>query len=191
MQDFSPNQWAILALVFVLGWLLGLLTLAGGRKWRGAFNEERAARVAAEAEADRRSARIAELEGERDRRLALEHERDSHVARAAATDDRVVQLDRGRPAVSPATPAPPAAAAEPSHRDDLARIFGVGRGGEIKLNELGIYRYGDIVALSPAEEAELESRMGLAPATIADERWREQAEMLRDGRLDEHARLFA
>ena len=184
MLDFSTNQWAIVALVFVLGWLLGLLTLAGGRKWREAFDRERAARLAAVTEAGRLSARIAELEGERDRRIALERDHDDQVARVASTDDRVVPLDRGRDTIE-------RPAAELGRRDDLARIFGVGRRGEIRLNELGIHRYGDIIALSPADEAELERQMGMAPATIADERWHEQAEMLRDGRFDEHARLFA
>jgi len=61
----------------------------------------------------------------------------------------------------------------------------------MRLNALGINRYSDITALSPQDEAVLEGRMGIAPGTIADERWREQAEMLRQGFTDEHARRFA
>lgn len=190
MPAFTTNQWVILALVFVLGWLLGLFTLAGGRKWRKGFEQERAARIAADAEVDRLSAKLVELEGERDRRVELEREREHHVARAAAANERIAQLEKGRAAVNPDTAGSIAAAAS-GKRDDLARIYGIGRGGEIRLNELGIFRYADIMALSASDEAELEGRMGLIPGAIADQRWREQAEMLRRGDFDEHARLFA
>jgi len=190
MPAFTTNQWIILALVFVVGWLLGLFTLSGGRKWRKGFEQERAARIAADAEVDRLSAKVTELESERERRIELEREREQHVTRAAAANERIAQLEKGRAAVNPDTAGSIAAAAS-GKRDDLARIYGVGRGGEIRLNELGIYRYADIITLNATDEAALEGRMGLAPGTIADERWREQADMLRKGDFDEHARLFA
>lgn len=190
MPAFTTNQWVVIALVFVLGWLFGLFTLSGGRRWKQGFEQERSLRITAEEENDRLKARLTELEGEHDHRVALEREREQHVARAAAANERIAELEKHRPAVNAGTAGSIAAAAS-GKRDDLARIFGVGRGGEIKLNELGIHRYADIIALSPADEAALEGRMGLAPATIADERWREQAEMLRKGEFDEHARLFA
>jgi len=190
MFDFSTNQWAIIALIFILGWLLGLYTLSGGRKWKQGFEQERALRIRADEENSRLTARLVELEGEHDRRLELEREREHHLARSAAANERIAELEKHRPAINADTAGSIAAAAS-GKRDDLARIFGIGRGGEIKLNELGIHRYADLIALSPAEEACLEGRMGLAPATIADERWREQAEMLRKGDFDEHARRFA
>lgn len=190
MPAFTTNQWVIIGLVLLLGWFLGLFTLSGGRKWKKAFEQERAARITADAEVDKLAARLTELEGERDRRIALEQERDGHVARATAANARIAELESSRPAVNPDTAGAVAAAAS-GKRDDLARIFGVGRGGEMRLNELGIHRYAEITALSPRDEAELEGRMGLAPGTIADERWREQAEMLRQGFTDEHARRFA
>ncbi|ATE64851.1 hypothetical protein [Rhizorhabdus dicambivorans] len=190
MPAFTTNQWVILALVLVLGWFLGLFTLSGGRKWKKGFELERFARIAADAEVDRLSTRLAELEGERDRRIALEKERDDHVARAAAANERIAQLESRRTAIDPDTAGTVAAAAS-GRRDDLSRIFGVGRGGEMRLNELGIHRYAEICTLSARDEAELEGRMGIAPGTIADERWREQAEMLRQGFTDEHARRFA
>ena len=65
MVSFTANQWAILFLVLVLGWLLGMLSRSGGAKWRRAAAEERAAREAAEARLEGASARIAELEHER------------------------------------------------------------------------------------------------------------------------------
>lgn len=59
MPAFTVNQWAIVALVLVAGWLLGLLSRTGGAKWRRAYEEERD-RHAARIEAA--NARIAELE---------------------------------------------------------------------------------------------------------------------------------
>ena len=159
MPEFNTNQLIVLALVLILGWFLGLFTLAGGRKWRQAFETERAARIAADAQNNRLAAQITELE-------------------------------KHRPSINAATAGPIAAAAS-GKRDDLSLIFGVGRSGEIKLNEFGINRYTDIITLSLSEEAALEGRMGIAPGTIAEERWRDQAEMLRKGKHDDHARMFA
>ena len=190
MPEFNTNQWIVLALVLMLGWFLGLFTLAGGRKWKKAFEHERAARIAADNEVDRLGAQIVELEGERDRRIELETERDGHVARANAANSRIAELEQDRSFVNPDTAGSIAAAAS-GKRDDLALIFGVGRGGEIKLNELGVYRFADIISMSLTDEATLEGRMGLAPGTIADERWRDQADMLRKGKFDDHARMFA
>jgi len=166
--------------VLILGWFLGWLTFSGGRKWRRAFDQERSARIAAEAEVERLQSRASELE----------RERDEHISRAEAANSRIAELDSRRPSVNPDTAGAIAAAAS-GRRDDLSRIFGVGRGGEVKLNELGVHRYADIVSMSLKEEGEIEARMGLAQGTIADERWRDQAEMLRKGKFDEHARMFA
>lgn len=190
MPVFTTNQWVVLALVFVIGWLFGLLLTTGGRKWRQGFQQERALRISADNEVDRLRAANAELAGERDRRIALEQERDAHAARADAAGQRVTELEKHSPAINGSTAASIAAAAS-GQRDDLARIYGVGRGGEIRLNEVGVHRYADIINLSPTDEAALEGRLGLAAGSIADERWREQAEMLRKGEIDEHARRFA
>ena len=167
MPEFNTNQWIILALVLVLGWFLGLFTLAGGRKWRRAFELERVARIAADAEKDRLDARLAELEGERDRR---------------------VEVVTSRPTINPHNSDTIAGSGK---RDDLSLLFGVGRSGEFKLNELGIYHFTDIITLSLSEESALEGQMGIAPGTIAEERWRDQAEILRKGKYEDHARMFA
>ena len=190
MPEFTTNQLVVLALVLILGWFLGLYTLAGGRQWRKAFEGERVARMAADAENDRLRVKLTELEGERESRIALEAERDGHLARATASNSRIAELEKDRPFINTDTAGSIAAAAS-GKRDDLSRIFGIGRSGEIKLNELGVYSYATLIALSPSDEAALEGRMGLAPASIADERWREQAEMLHSGKFDDHARLFA
>ena len=65
MVGFTANQWAILFLVLVLGWLLGLMSRSGGAKWRRAAADERVGRERAEAQLATANARIAELERNR------------------------------------------------------------------------------------------------------------------------------
>jgi hypothetical protein len=65
MVTFTANQWAILFLVLVLGWLLGMMSRSGGARWRRAAADERVARERVETERDAARARIAELERER------------------------------------------------------------------------------------------------------------------------------
>jgi hypothetical protein len=64
----TPTQWAALALVLVAGWLLGLASAPGGRRWRERYTAERDAHAAARRDADARvrqaEARTAELERE-------------------------------------------------------------------------------------------------------------------------------
>jgi hypothetical protein len=59
MISFSTSEWAILALVFLLGWVLGLMSRRGGGRWRRELAEERRLR-----EDDRRAyeARLADYE---------------------------------------------------------------------------------------------------------------------------------
>ena len=41
MMTFTPDQWIIVALVFVLGLLIGTFLTAGGRrKWKTRYNDE-------------------------------------------------------------------------------------------------------------------------------------------------------
>lgn len=61
-MGFTANQWAILALVLILGWLIGLLSRSGGSKWRRAYTEERAAREATDTRLAAARERIVELE---------------------------------------------------------------------------------------------------------------------------------
>jgi len=45
MMTFTPDQWIIVALVFVLGLLIGMFLTAGGRrKWKTRYNDEVARR---------------------------------------------------------------------------------------------------------------------------------------------------
>jgi hypothetical protein len=49
MPGFTPNEWLIVLLVFVLGLLLGMAAMAGG-KWKRLYREEVKKRQAAEAD---------------------------------------------------------------------------------------------------------------------------------------------
>ena len=71
MMAFTATQFAILGLVLVAGWLLGLASHPGGKKWRERYAAERDAHAASRKEADTRIAaektRQAELERENER----------------------------------------------------------------------------------------------------------------------------
>lgn len=159
---FTTNQWAILALVLVLGWVLGLLSRSGGGKWRRAYEEER----------------------DRHTRLRTEHD-----ARVAAANARIADLERHEPAVGSGTAAAVAGAAA-GGRDDLSLIRGITKAEETRLNDAGIHRYRDIVRMSAGDEAALEARLGYVRGRIATEQWREQAELLASGRRDEQRDRF-
>ena len=88
MLAFTVTQWAILALVFVAGWLLGLASHPGGRKWRDRYAAEREAHAAARKDAD---ARIAAAKTDAD-------------ARVAAADARHRDLERDHARLASAAP---------------------------------------------------------------------------------------
>jgi predicted flap endonuclease-1-like 5' DNA nuclease len=155
-MGFTANQWAIIVLVLILGWLLGLLSRSGGARWRRIAAEEQARREAAEARIVTANQRIAELE------------RDPVAC-----------------PIGPGTAASIGAAAS-GNRDDLALIRGVGRERETRLNDVGVHNYRQLAALTDGEAADLEARLGLPAGTIAQEEWREQAALLRDHGQDLH-----
>jgi hypothetical protein len=72
----TATQWVAVAVVFVAGWLLGLASHPGGRRWKDRYAAERDAHAAARRDAD---ARVAEAER---RRAELEREH-ARLARAA------------------------------------------------------------------------------------------------------------
>ena len=157
MIGFTTNQWAILALVLVLGWLLGLASRSGGAKWRRQLEEEQAEHAAIVAERDELRARI-----------------DGSNARIADLEQRVPPTSGlGSGSI---------AAAVQGRTDDLSLIDGIGRGGETRLNELGYHRYAQIADMSDREAAELEGRLGAEPGLVIRERWREQAAAMLAGK---------
>jgi len=166
VPEFTTNQWAILFLVLVLGWLLGLVSRSGGRKWKRAYQAERDARADEQAELEAARARVAELEAARPAPAATLVEEPEAAAPVTTTET----LDLTR--------------------DDLSLIRGIGAAGQRRLNEEGIYRYSDITGLTPAEEAELEKRLGADEGYIEQEQWREQAALLESGQIDQHRATF-
>jgi predicted flap endonuclease-1-like 5' DNA nuclease len=169
VPEFTTNQWAILFLVLVLGWLLGLLSRSGGKKWKRAYEAERDARAEEQAELEAARTRIAELEAVRPV-AARTVEEPAAVAPAATTASTTETLDLTR--------------------DDLSLIRGIGVAGQRRLNEEGIYRYSDITGLTPAEEADLERRLGADEGYIEQEQWREQAALLESGQIDQHRATY-
>ena len=80
MIEFSSDQWVIVALVFILGILIGAFLLAGsGRKWKARYRDEKVAR-------DKQAAELKERQAEWEKRESEWRERDS--LRAAAIRDR-------------------------------------------------------------------------------------------------------
>jgi hypothetical protein len=74
MEPFTLNQWAILALVLLLGWLLGLLSRSGGGRWRRAYEQEHRDRLAIERDRDARYHATEADALERERRDVRPHE---------------------------------------------------------------------------------------------------------------------
>lgn len=64
----TPTQFAVLALLLIAGWLFGLASHPGGRKWKERYAAERDAHATVRKQANdtvkARDARIAELERE-------------------------------------------------------------------------------------------------------------------------------
>lgn len=86
MTTFTQDQWMIVALVFVLGLLIGMFLTAGGRrKWKTRYKEETARREALEKEHREHQKRFETREKEY-RDLETRHEK--LVNSSTATTDR-------------------------------------------------------------------------------------------------------
>lgn len=94
-MSFTIEQWALVALVFVAGWLLGLASHSGGRKWRERYAAEREAHAATRKAAD---ARVAAVE-KRHAELEREHVRLRDAAPVTAATTAPVRTVAARPAV--------------------------------------------------------------------------------------------
>lgn len=154
MVEFTTNQWIILGLVLILGWLLGLASRPGGRRWKRAYQEERDGFTAYRAE---------------------------NEARVKASNERIATLEPHAPLIGAGTAGAIGAAAR-GGRDDLSLIHGINQDLELRLNEFGFHSFRDIARLNRNDEATLEGRLGLEPGRISREDWREQADALAHGR---------
>ncbi|HEX8645213.1 MAG TPA: hypothetical protein VF702_14985 [Allosphingosinicella sp.] len=61
MIQFTPNEWLVLALVFLLGLILGMAMMASG-KWKRRYREEVRKREAAEADRGRLESQLKHAE---------------------------------------------------------------------------------------------------------------------------------
>lgn len=175
----TPTQFAVLALCLVAGWLFGLASHPGGKKWKERYRTQEAEFKASREGLATRDARIKELERERDE--ALRH-RGTGVATAAAGS---------AVAASAASSTGGRGGFFGWGRDNLSRIHGIDEPTEQALRREGIKTYAAIEALTAADEAALEDRLGFGRGRIAQQQWREQAALLREGHDEEHARRWA
>jgi uncharacterized membrane-anchored protein YhcB (DUF1043 family) len=74
MPQFTPDQWLIVALVFILGLILGMAAMASG-KWKQRYREEVRRREAAETERGRLESQLKHAEA----RTIATHARDPIV----------------------------------------------------------------------------------------------------------------
>jgi hypothetical protein len=115
----STTGLVILGLVLVAGWLLGLASSTGGKKWKTRYLAERDAHAAYRKDAD---TRVADAD-RRHTELEREHAtfRTEADRRAAEHDRRHADLERERPAHSDVHAVTPQAAARPAgvHSADI------------------------------------------------------------------------
>ena len=206
----SATQFAVLALCLVAGWIFGLASTSGGRRWRDKHRAEEAEYAAYRKDAEARIAaaetRAATAEN-RTRELEAAQERARQVtaipgqplpglagARVAATTRRPVATDAAVPAAAAAGAGAGAGTGWRGwfggSRDDLTLIQGVDESRARGLTDLGVRSYADIERMDADDEREVEDRLGVPPGTITSERWREQAAMLARGDTEGHRASF-
>ena len=74
MQAFTTEQWVVIALIFLLGLILGMSIMAGG-KWKRRYREEARRREEAEAERSRLESQVKHAEARTIATHAREDER--------------------------------------------------------------------------------------------------------------------
>ncbi|MEG3082900.1 hypothetical protein U1707_04540 [Sphingomonas sp. PB2P12] len=91
----TPTQFAALALVFVAGWLFGLASHPGGKKWKARYLAERDAHAVAKKDADVRAAAAEK------RAVEAEHE-NGRLVKAASVAPAAAPVVERRPVVDTA-----------------------------------------------------------------------------------------
>ncbi len=74
--------------------------------------------------------------------------------------------------------------------DDLMRLKGVGPKLNALLGELGVFHYHQIASWSDGHVTIVDERLGSFRGRIERDRWREQARLLAEGKLDEFEQRF-
>lgn len=109
----TPTQWLALIVALIAGWLFGLASHPGGRKWKQRYADERdihgRTRKDLEARLVEREARITELERENARLAHATPAATTTAAPITGADTRVVHTDPVREPVTRATMAQTAA----------------------------------------------------------------------------------
>jgi hypothetical protein len=94
MTTFTQDQWMILALVFVLGLLIGMFLTAGGRrKWKTRYRDEVTRREALEKEHREHAKRFEERDKEY-RQLEARHDKLVNTGPATVREERTVVDER-------------------------------------------------------------------------------------------------
>jgi predicted flap endonuclease-1-like 5' DNA nuclease len=141
----------------------------------------------------------------------LEEQRNQRVAREAGTAPAAMPPPVPPPVAAPAPPAPAATAPAPSAPpaavapppaaatpflaapdgppDDLMRIKGIGPKLAARLAELGVFHYAQIAAWTPAQLAEVDSRLGNFQGRPARDQWQSQAALLAAGDIKAYERV--
>ncbi|TCP66712.1 hypothetical protein [Sphingomonas sp. PP-CE-1G-424] len=89
----TPTQFAALALVFVAGWLFGLASHPGGKKWKARYLAERDAHAAVKKDGDVRAAAAEKraVEAERENARLVKDVDAARVAPAVVERQQVVE----------------------------------------------------------------------------------------------------
>ncbi len=113
----TPTQFAVLGLLLIAGWLFGLASHPGGKKWKARYLAERDANAAAKKDADVRAAaaekRAVEAERENERLVKA-----TPVAPVAPVTTTRAPVEDRSVFVSPTTRPVAASSARPAYNND-------------------------------------------------------------------------
>lgn len=195
MPFTTSEQFLVLALLLIGGWLIGYASAPSTKRLRRRVKEQSTSFTAYHDAAEERlraaNQRVADLSAEADALRAdnAEAERtiaalraDTPLANNAVPHETVAH--HPRPIDAPAEPAMPTPEVPTKAwhtsivRDDLTRISGIDSALNTRLFGLGVLRFDDLEKLSDQDEMALEQRLALPAGYILREQWRSQAASL-------------
>ena len=113
----TPTQFAVLGLLFIAGWLFGLASHPGGRKWKARYLAERDAHAVGRKDADLRAAAAEKRAVEAERENARLVKTVPVVAPVAPVTTTAVPV-QGRPVIAPVAHPSALSSARPAYRAD-------------------------------------------------------------------------